>query len=348
MANKYNPMGAKPVTNILTSQYTGKTNKYYIPATDTDDIFENDVVKLVTNSNSDGIPIVAKAAAGDKPVGIVTRIHDILPFNNITYREGSSAVFVDVLDDPWVEFEIQASGTIVQTDIGKNADIIVGSGNVTTGISGTQLDVSTITTNVAQIKILGVIEQKENILGEYSHLRCIFGEHEYKDISNYQEDIWERSGIEITPKTAGDNLDMGTGNITGADGTFSGDITAVNGDYSGDVKVEGFTMHGSLIVGMTTTATDYNPSALTDDYIIAITNTSAPRAIIISTEDVESGSVTNPRVIVIKDETGGAATNNISIGLENGGTIDGSLVFTLFSNYASVTLYLDGTDAHII
>jgi len=57
--------------------------------------------------------------------------------------------------------------------------------------------------------------------------------------------------------------------------------------------------HTSLFGKRTAVGTaDYNPSTLTTDYIIAVDNTAAARSIIISTEDENSGSATNPRIMI--------------------------------------------------
>lgn len=94
-------------------------------------------------------------------------------------------------------------------------------------------------------------------------------------------------------------------------------------------------------------AADYNPSALTDDYIIAMTDTAAARAVTISTEDRDSGTTAKPRVIIVKDESGGAAAHNITISLETAGNIDRAANYVLNQNYQSITLYIDGTNAWI-
>ena len=103
----------------------------------------------------------------------------------------------------------------------------------------------------------------------------------------------------------------------------------------------------SLTGKRTASAVDYNPSALTTDYIVAITNTDAARAVTISTEDEDSGSTSQPRIIIVKDESGGAAGHNITVSLESGGTIDGAASYPIDQNYQSITLYLDATNAWI-
>jgi len=107
----------------------------------------------------------------------------------------------------------------------------------------------------------------------------------------------------------------------------------------------------SLIGGQkrsrTASATDYNPSAATNDYIIAITNTDSARAVTISTEDGDTGTTDDPRIFIVKDESGGAGSHNITISLEEGGTIDGAATAVIAADYGAITLYVDGTNGWI-
>jgi hypothetical protein len=93
--------------------------------------------------------------------------------------------------------------------------------------------------------------------------------------------------------------------------------------------------------------TAYGTSAITSDYIVAWTSLTAARAAVISTEDVESGTATQPRVIVLKDESGSAGTYNITVTLENGGTIDGAASAVINQPYMSLTIYLNGSNGFI-
>ena len=88
---------------------------------------------------------------------------------------------------------------------------------------------------------------------------------------------------------------------------------------------------------------NYGTSALTSDYIIAWGSLSASRTATISTEDVQSGTTTQPRVMIFKDESGNADDYPISIVLENGSTIDGQAAYSINQAYGSVTIYLNGT-----
>jgi len=94
--------------------------------------------------------------------------------------------------------------------------------------------------------------------------------------------------------------------------------------------------HTSLFGKRTAVGTaDYNPSTLTTDYIIAVDNTAAARSIIISTEDENSGSATNPRIMIVKDESGGASN------------INGAANYVLNQDYQGITIYLTGNGGFV-
>ena len=125
--------------------------------------------------------------------------------------------------------------------------------------------------------------------------------------------------------------------------------TGAFADGAGGVTGEFFKTHGARMVHKTDGgAADYNPSILTSDYIVTVDTTSAARSVIISTEDRDSGSPTKPRIFIIKDIAGNAATNNITISLETAGTIDGGASVAINTNYGTKTIIIDGTDGYTI
>ena len=98
-----------------------------------------------------------------------------------------------------------------------------------------------------------------------------------------------------------------------------------------------FETFGGRIIDRTSTAAD-----LTTDkgmHYIGVTDTTAARTITLASATVEEG-----RVVIIKDESGGAGTNNITIATEGAETIDGANTYTIGNNYGAVTLISDGTN----
>ncbi len=79
------------------------------------------------------------------------------------------------------------------------------------------------------------------------------------------------------------------------------------------------------------------------DFYIGVTSTAAPRTItLLNTNIIKNQSW------IIKDESGGAGTNNISITVAGGvKTIDGLTTYLINNNYGSVRLIYDGTNYFI-
>jgi hypothetical protein len=89
----------------------------------------------------------------------------------------------------------------------------------------------------------------------------------------------------------------------------------------------------------TQTAISYQ--VLGTDVIIGVSNTAAPRTITMP----NTGIVTGQRW-TIKDESGGAAGNNITVN-GNGYLIDGAATFPISTNYGSMDLYYNGSAFYI-
>ena len=129
-------------------------------------------------------------------------------------------------------------------------------------------------------------------------------------------------------------------------GTLRGSFK-VNSSKIATVTADIFSISGGHTWKRTASAVDYNPSALTTDYLIAITDTSAARTVTISNEDIAKGTTSFPRQFVIKDESGGAAANNITVQGESG-NIDGAGSVLITQNYGSLTIYSDGTNLFVM
>lgn len=181
MPNSDTIYGLRPVRHLTGCDF--KANRYFIPATDGTAVFIGDAVKLAGSADTDGVPTVAQAAAGDTIVGVVVGF-EVDP-DNLTrkHRAASTARYALVVDDPQVIFEIQedsVGGALAAEDIGNNADIVVGTGNSATGLSGMELDSSTKVTTTAQLRILRVVPRENNAIGANAKIEVLINEHQFK------------------------------------------------------------------------------------------------------------------------------------------------------------------------
>lgn len=100
----------------------------------------------------------------------------------------------------------------------------------------------------------------------------------------------------------------------------------------------GATLAGPVRVARTAVNDHY--TVLTSDVIVGITDTSAARTITLPTAISAGGGFE----LIIKDESGAASTNNITIDPGVGVTIDGVATIVISANYGTVRLYCDGTN----
>lgn len=78
------------------------------------------------------------------------------------------------------------------------------------------------------------------------------------------------------------------------------------------------------------------------DYYLGVTSTAAPRSVTLPEQ------VPTNKSFIIKDESGGAAAQNITIDTTGAPTIDGAATQTISSNYGSLTVMFDGTNYFIL
>lgn len=86
-------------------------------------------------------------------------------------------------------------------------------------------------------------------------------------------------------------------------------------------------------------ATAISYTALVTDYIIGVTSTAAARTITLPT----AAAAGKGRIFIIKDESGAAGTNNITIDGNGAETIDGAATKVISTNYGVVRIYSNGT-----
>lgn len=194
MANVDTPFGFKPIEHLNGNPWNGKTRVYYIPATDNTAVFIGDPVKSAGDADATGrFPTVAQAAAGNLIRGIAVGFADqpYVAFDTTNqyrkYRPAATAMYVFVVDDPDVIFEIQedsVGNSIGTAMLGLNTDITVGSGSTSTGISAVELDSSDTATAAGQCKMLGLVDRPDNELGNHAKWKVLIVEHEMRSTTD--------------------------------------------------------------------------------------------------------------------------------------------------------------------
>ena len=191
MANSDRPSGLKPLRHADGSPWNGMFNIYYHPATDSTPIFKGDAVFHGGTSDATGKYPVVTQDTGDITtlVGVaigfgytpqLSARHDNL--NAVNYAAASTAVYVAVVDDPFVVYEIQENGEsdpFVVADIGLNCDILATDGSTVTGVSAFELDSdgTSEADTTFQCRILRVVDRVDNALGAHCKWEVMLNEH---------------------------------------------------------------------------------------------------------------------------------------------------------------------------
>ncbi len=174
MANVQGPFGFVQVGTASgpVNFAQGGNPPWRIAAANSTAIYFGDLVKLTTSSNT-GYIVQATAANSTNPnVGIFYGCQYYSTSQKKTvwsnYWPGADAtgdVVAFVCDDPNAQFMVQAGASAVdQTSLGKTVDIVVGTGNTTTGLSGMYLG-SPGTTSTFPFKIVNVVTAPPGVNG---------------------------------------------------------------------------------------------------------------------------------------------------------------------------------------
>lgn len=149
--------------------------RFYVPSTDSTPLFRGDVVTLTTTTGvldpKNEVPTITRAATGQILLGV---IEDFYPDSSAiltgSSRAASTARYVSVNIDPdscYYAQQDDVGGTMTAALIASfsNANIIVATGSVYTGLSGTLIDSSTATASAADVKVIGIREDSVNAGG---------------------------------------------------------------------------------------------------------------------------------------------------------------------------------------
>ena len=164
MANKNAPFGLKPIGKVGQNRDNGGLSEYSIAANDSTTIYFQDPVKMTAAGTID------QGAAGGAILGSLNGVFYTDPtdskpkWKNHYSQVNASDIVAFVADDPYERFEIQSNNTLAsqQTDVFMNADIELTAGNSANYVSKAELNDSTLSTNSAQLKVIGVSKDPDN------------------------------------------------------------------------------------------------------------------------------------------------------------------------------------------
>jgi hypothetical protein len=183
MANVDKAFGMRPLGNLSASG-SQKQYGYEIADNQAGAIYQGDLVTIY-----DGYVVQFDPSAHSAAVGVFNGCNYIDPTTGKptwkNYYPGSvnitqGKIVADVIDDPNQLFIIQNDGTSAAANYGKNADVVMGTGSTTTGVSGMELDTSTIAKTAAlNVKIVGLWDVPNNAVGENAVVVVKINEHLY-------------------------------------------------------------------------------------------------------------------------------------------------------------------------
>lgn len=180
MANVDSTFGLRPVRTLAGAPWTGQVVQCVIPSGDSTATFVGDAVKLsgtADTGDENGAPTVIQAAAGDVIFGVIVRFQPDPTDLFSKYRTASTrrvCYVAPALAD--TVFEVQADAAFAATDVGALFDVVVGSGDTTTGKSGMELDVGTAGTSDGQLRAISISRTEDNDFGAAVNVEVVVNE----------------------------------------------------------------------------------------------------------------------------------------------------------------------------
>lgn len=195
MANVDKPNGFTPVCHLNGSPWNGMVRIYYHSASDQTAIYRGDLVQANgSNDEATGLypSVTAHVAAQEDNVGVAIGFGNTpaVAFNSanlnaVQYCPASTAMYIAVVDDPDVLFEVQeddADGsTLTAAAVYSYADVLATAGSATTGRSAMELDRSTAGDSAATLQIMRLSNRGDNALGAHSKWLVRINEHLYRN-----------------------------------------------------------------------------------------------------------------------------------------------------------------------
>lgn len=191
MANVNKAFGLRPLGKVGSNYNSDGNTQYKIASGTAAAIFEGDTVTFgVSGGVSTGF-IVKHTPGAANILGVFVGCQYTDPTTSKTtfknFYPGSIAasdIVAFIVDDPYAQFLVQASGIAGVIAIGQNADLVqTVAGNTTSGVSGLELATGTLDDAAAlNVKVLGVSAGPSNddLTAANADLIVTINEHLYK------------------------------------------------------------------------------------------------------------------------------------------------------------------------
>ena len=191
MANVNKAFGLRPLGKVGSNYNSDGDTQYKIASGTATAIFQGDTVTFGASGGVSTGFIVKHTPGAANILGVFIGCQYTDPTTSKTtfknyYPGGIAAdnIVAFVVDDPYAQFLVQASGVAGVIAIGQNADLVqTVAGNTTTGVSGLELATGTLAAASAlNVKVLGVTTDPSNddLTAANADLIVTINEHLYK------------------------------------------------------------------------------------------------------------------------------------------------------------------------
>lgn len=182
MANNNAPSGFR-VSRHFGGGTANRRSRYHIAGAYGTDIFVGDAVIPVNTSKN-----IARPGAGNvQLIGVFDGCYYLDPNQSQPQYNrrwpasqaivAGSTVDAWVYDDPHTLFEGQASGAFTLAAIGSLADLVVGTGNAFTKVSGDAIDSTTFDASGSVFKVFDIVNRPDNAVGNFARLEVGISKH---------------------------------------------------------------------------------------------------------------------------------------------------------------------------
>lgn len=179
MANVNRPQGLRPLRHVDGSAWNGAVMPFLIPSSDGTAVYVGDLVKnqgaaaaagtVVNGMDCEGMWQAIRISGGTTGQDVLGVVVGFLPdpTNLMTkHRAASTNRIALVCVDPTVVYECQEDADttpIAAASVGLNAAITTTAGSATTGLSGMEIDSTSVaTTATLPLKVLGLVKRPDN------------------------------------------------------------------------------------------------------------------------------------------------------------------------------------------